>query len=596
MVELLEEADGRLRSDPDAPVLDLVQRLSEEDDRREFLTHLAGLALSVGNWTVARSQGILSRFRSEGLPEGDIPTALGIAYSNRVYSETAFAWMEVESFGYPPDELKLRFRSERGYLGMVIQGSLRLDARLGAGGVGVVYSATEVGTGKRFAVKLPTAPGVGSQIWPEFLLEKEIADAIGHDQVPRIHAIVEDPEGNPALVMELVDGESLQKKLKRGPLDSVAAAKLALAIARPLKAARDKGFHHRDLSPANILIDIDSRTFLTDWNIARSTSELEAEEGKYSGTAAFSSIESISAQASKVDERSDLWSLGAILYESLTCDRVLDAGNREEALVQSLLLQTEMLAFPDSVPDGLRSICNKSLQRDRSQRYQTIEEFEDALNQFLGSKSSERQPGSPVRELQAFQLGLLIGSTLTDATAFNDSLPNGQDSDLPPSDPRYGRFQAGIAHLLTGKDQLRESNSILESLGIPKKEIQFDWTPMGHIYKPKPLSTADVVKLRGYAEVTSASLTLLDFQIASHLPTPGEGAAYALGRAINHPLPPIPREAFFSRCEQFDLSEEMIASAYPQMVQAEGNILELPLPEGLGKWIESWLRRRASPP
>src|SRR5262245_2022095 len=199
-------------------------------------------------------------------------------------------------------------------------GHYELTEELARGGMGVVYRARDTALRREVAVKILHAGPFASQAAiRRFFTEAHAAARLSHPHIVPIHE-VGDEESQPYLVMPLVEGGSLAARLKRGPLSPVLAAALTAVVARAVHHAHQRGVLHRDLKPGNILLDRDARPMVTDFGLARIADDESSLtcSAAILGTAAYMAPDQSAGRSHDVTAVSDIWSLGAILYECLT--------------------------------------------------------------------------------------------------------------------------------------------------------------------------------------------------------------------------------------------------------------------------------------
>jgi len=213
-------------------------------------------------------------------------------------------------------------------------GHYQIVARLGAGGMGEVWRATDTRLSRDVAIKvLPKDVASDPDRLARFRREAQLLAALNHPSVAAIHGI-EEAEGQPFLVLELVPGEDLSQRLKQGPIPLDEALPIARQIAEALEEAHERGIVHRDLKPANVKVTPDGKVKVLDFGLAKawggepgagSAPDLSAsptlahtgtEAGVILGTAAYMSPEQ--ARGKPVDRRSDIWAFGALVHEMLT--------------------------------------------------------------------------------------------------------------------------------------------------------------------------------------------------------------------------------------------------------------------------------------
>ncbi len=260
-------------------------------------------------------------------------------------------------------------------------GPYRLDSLLGKGGFGEVWKAFDTALNRFVAVKLL------SHAEPEelarFIREAQTAASLVHPNIAAIHHAGE-IEKRPFIAMQLIDGPTLAKLNRRPQRDM---ARILRDVARAVAFAHSKGIVHRDLKPQNIMIDGEGRVFVLDFGLARRTdvtSSLTA-SGVLVGTPAYMSPEQ--ARGYKVDARSDVWSLGATLYEML-------AGRPPFVAPDIIdLLMRVVAEDPAPIAGDLGTVTLKCLEKDPARRYPTAQAFADDLDRWLaGDPISARRP------------------------------------------------------------------------------------------------------------------------------------------------------------------------------------------------------------
>jgi serine/threonine protein kinase len=266
---------------------------------------------------------------------------------------------------------------------------------LGHGGMGVVYLARHVHLNIPVALKMiTTGQDADPQMRARFHLEAQAVAALHHPNVVRIYDYGIH-HGEPYFSMELVSGGSLASKLRDGPLPPWEAAQLAETLARAAHVFHQRGIVHRDLKPANILLTEDGEPKITDFGLAKRLDEdpgLTA-TGAILGTASYMAPEQARGENRLVGPRSDVYALGAILYEALT-DRPPFRGATREITVYQVL--TDEVTPPShvqpAVPAELEAICLKCLAKDPDQRYATSLLLAEDLCRFLAGEPASIAP------------------------------------------------------------------------------------------------------------------------------------------------------------------------------------------------------------
>jgi WD40 repeat protein len=280
-------------------------------------------------------------------------------------------------------------------------GRYRILARVGAGGMGTVYKAHDPQLQRVVAVKVPrfaADPDGQPELVRRFLREARAAAAIRHPHVCPIYDVGEQ-DGRPFVVMAFVEGQSLADRLQDSGRyeDPAEAVRLVREVAQALAAVHANGVIHRDLKPANILLDRDGRSVLTDFGLARSEQDAEhlTGEGLVVGTPAFMAPEQAAGQSAEVGPRTDLYSLGVVLYRLLT-GRLPFEGTGIDVLwkIAKEAPPTPSSLRPD-LPPGLETIVLKTMAQRPQDRYASAGELVMALDDWL-AHPVEGRPATPV--------------------------------------------------------------------------------------------------------------------------------------------------------------------------------------------------------
>ena len=274
-------------------------------------------------------------------------------------------------------------------------GPYRVSALIGTGGMGEVYRAHDAKLGRDVAIKvLPPIFTADRERVARFDSEARMLAALNHPHIGAIYGL-EEAGGMPALVLELVDGETLADRLRRGPVPTGDALAIARQIADALDAAHRKRITHRDLKPANIKVTPDGCVKVLDFGLAKAlatdvtatqgisqspTAAIDATRvGVILGTAAYMSPEQ--ARGLPVDTRADIWAFGCVLYEMLTGRPPFTGQTVAETLAAILEREPNWKALPSSTPARIRELLRHCLQRDLALRVQNITDARDVLDQ-----------------------------------------------------------------------------------------------------------------------------------------------------------------------------------------------------------------------
>jgi serine/threonine protein kinase/tetratricopeptide (TPR) repeat protein len=254
-------------------------------------------------------------------------------------------------------------------------GQFRILREIGRGGMGVVYLAEDTRLGRYVALKaLPPYLGVGPEAKRRFEVEARAVSALDHPNIATLHAIDESEEGEIYMVFAFYDGETLEARIARRPLPPADALEIATGIAEGLGAAHRSRIIHRDVKPSNVLLTEAGGIKLLDFGVAKVAGETLTGEGVRLGTLAYMSPEH--AKAGALDARTDLWSLGVVLYEMLTGVRPFP-GDDPASLISSILHREPkpVGSLRPELPDGLERIVDKLLCKDVQGRYQGTEDL-----------------------------------------------------------------------------------------------------------------------------------------------------------------------------------------------------------------------------
>jgi serine/threonine protein kinase len=256
---------------------------------------------------------------------------------------------------------------------------------LGAGGMGEVFRAKDVKLGRDVAIKvLPAAFASDPDRLARFQREAQVLASLNHPNIAAIYGL-EDGDGTTALVLELVEGETLADRLVRGPIDADDARLIAQQIADALEAAHEHGIIHRDFKPANIKLAPNGKVKVLDFGLAKLSEQSGAAHpsaqsmsptitspvmmtnvGMILGTAAYMSPEQ--AKGRPADKRSDVWAFGCVLYEMLTGRRAFSGENVSDTLAAVLRGEPDWRAFSAATPGFLRRIVIGCLTKDHQSR------------------------------------------------------------------------------------------------------------------------------------------------------------------------------------------------------------------------------------
>jgi serine/threonine-protein kinase len=263
----------------------------------------------------------------------------------------------------------------------------QIVALLGSGGMGEVYLAQDVKLGRKVALKLlPTLFTRDEDRLRRFEQEARAASALDHPNVCVIHEVGETADGRHFIVMEYVDGVTLRQHTTETRIKLGEAFDIAVQIASALTAAHAAGIVHRDIKPENIMLRRDGYVKVLDFGLAKLTEQpttdvttaararVKTDTGVVMGTSCYMSPEQ--ARGLAVDARTDIWSLGVVLYEMVAGEAPFSGETTSDVIVSVLDREPQPLAhYSPGVPTELQEIVSKTLSKSREERYQTIEEL-----------------------------------------------------------------------------------------------------------------------------------------------------------------------------------------------------------------------------
>lgn len=335
----------------------------------------------------------------------------------------------------------------------------RVLSTLGSGGMGVVYLAEDERLGRQVALKFLPAESVASpQALERFRVEARAASSLSHPGICAIYDIGDD-QGTPYIVMEALRGESLRDRINRGPLRVVDLLDIAIQLADALDAAHSQGIIHRDVKPSNIFVGEKHRTKILDFGLAKlaqsSTSLSSGSEtralnastrreltmpGSALGTVSYMSPEQ--ARGEEVDTRTDLFSLGVVLYEMATGIQAF-GGSTQAIIFDAILNRTPqpITHINPLIPPRLESLIATALEKDRDLRHQHASDLEAELKRLR-------------RDLESSQLVAATRTTVTPAADRRSATTTPSTQTAPTSRRSWILVAAGalvvIALVVTG--------------------------------------------------------------------------------------------------------------------------------------------------
>ena len=290
----------------------------------------------------------------------------------------------------------------------------RIQEKLGAGGMGEVYRATDARLNREVALKIvPAAFAADEQRMARFEREAQVLAALNHPHIATIYGL-EDAGATRALVMELVPGPTLADRIAQGPLPLEEAIPIARQIAEALEYAHDRGIIHRDLKPANVKVTHDGQVKLLDFGLAKALADDPAASdlsssptltaaatraGVILGTAGYMSPEQ--ARGKAVDRRADIWSFGVVLFEMLAGTQAFGGETISDTLAAVIKEEPDWKRLPTSTPGAIVRILRRCTEKEAKRRLQAIGEARIAIEDYLAHPGEEvttsAVAGAPVR-------------------------------------------------------------------------------------------------------------------------------------------------------------------------------------------------------
>ena len=310
-------------------------------------------------------------------------------------------------------------------------GGYKLQARLGAGGMGEVYRARDTRLNRTVAIKLLPSHRDADAHWRDrFHREAQVLAALNHPNIAAIYGF-EEANGVPFLIMELVGGDTLERRIGRGPIAVDESLTIASRIAEALEDAHERGIVHRDLKPSNIAFTVDGQVKVLDFGLAKFAAapitanavddasidtmspDLTAGAGVLLGTPGYLSPEQINGR--EADKRSDIWAFGCVLFEMITGRRPFEGDTVAELLAASL---KQEVTFPAHVPSAVQHLIRRCVQKLPQKRFRDIGDVRLEIEDILAGPSPSLNSGAPPerwrwRAAIGGAVGIVIGAAIT---------------------------------------------------------------------------------------------------------------------------------------------------------------------------------------
>jgi serine/threonine protein kinase/Tol biopolymer transport system component len=380
----------------------------------------------------------------------------------------------------------------------------RITSKLGEGGMGEVWRATDTKLSRDVAIKiLPAEFAADPDRLDRFTREAQVLASLNHPNIAAIYGVEES-----ALVMELVEGQTLAERIAQGPIPPDEAIAIARQIAEALEYAHEHGVIHRDLKPANIKVTPDRRVKVLDFGLAKAISGESVSgdpvnsptltmratmAGVIVGTAAYMAPEQARGQV--VDRRADIWAFGVVLYEMLAGRRLFEAPTISDTLAAVLRAEPDWSALPGGLPGNISTLLRRCLERDSCRRLRDIGDARLELEQPTAVPAVP-SPAPRLRRLPWIGTAAMsIAAAVLAIVHFRETPPAAPPtvrfSILPPEKSTFAQWMAlspdgrYLAFTATGTDSFSRvwvrSLDSLEMRAVAETEnttvITFFWTP-----------------------------------------------------------------------------------------------------------------------
>ncbi|MDQ1348227.1 MAG: eukaryotic-like serine/threonine-protein kinase, partial [Acidobacteriota bacterium] len=337
-------------------------------------------------------------------------------------------------------------------------GPYEITSKLGEGGMGEVWRATDTRLERQVAIKvLPAAFTQDKERLARFEREAKLLAQLNHPNIAQIYGLETSGETR-ALVMELVDGPTLAERLEAGPLPVEESLGLALQIAQALEEAHEKGIVHRDLKPQNIKASSEGKIKVLDFGLAKAMEPTGAEAarspvlmnsptltaagtqlGTILGTAAYMAPEQ--AKGALVDKRADIWAFGAVLFEMLSGRRLFAGDSVPETLAEVLKAEIDLAMLPASTPGRVRELLSRCLERNPKNRLRDIGDARLAIAAAMrGGVDAEVAIAASSREVKGSGRLAWIAAGICALVAGLAGVMAWRSATAPPDLPRFTKL------------------------------------------------------------------------------------------------------------------------------------------------------------
>ncbi|NIM10464.1 MAG: protein kinase [Candidatus Aminicenantes bacterium] len=276
--------------------------------------------------------------------------------------------------------------------------------KLGEGAMGVVYKAEDTKLGRFVALKFfPADLKADKEKKERFIREAMTASALDHANIYTVHEIGEANDGRMFICMALYEGGTLAEKIKEGPLNMEEVIDVSLQVAQGMEKVHRKGIIHRDIKPQNLILTLDGVVKIVDFGLAKLVGQGDlTREGVTVGTVGYMSPEQ--ARGDEVGQRTDIWSLGVVIYEMVTGQLPFN-GEYAQAVIYSILNEEPepITSLRSKIPLDLERIVNKCLSKECADRYQHLDELIVDLNRLKEKKNAAAVPSKRAASIRTLQ-------------------------------------------------------------------------------------------------------------------------------------------------------------------------------------------------
>jgi serine/threonine protein kinase/Tol biopolymer transport system component len=284
-------------------------------------------------------------------------------------------------------------------------GSYEVTAPLGEGGMGVVFRGRDSRLQRDVALKLlPDNFASDPDRLARFQREAQVLASLNHPNIAQVYGL-ENAEGSACIVMELVEGETIADRLKKGPLSFQEAIEVATQIADALAAAHERGVVHRDLKPANIKLTPNGTVKVLDFGLAKAV-------GSKASNPSLTSMPTVADGSAIVDARTDIWAFGCVLYEMLTAHRAFEGETATDIIAKIVTSPPDLNLLPKDTPSSIRMLLSSVLNKNSNQRLQHIGDARLFLDGTLTAATPANTESVPASRSKSAKLVMMVLAAL----------------------------------------------------------------------------------------------------------------------------------------------------------------------------------------